>query len=311
MAQKIIDTTTPQPNGKIGDTAKVAFGKINDNFTELFNSLNGKAAATHTHEIAKITGLQAALDGKAAATHTHGIADVSGLQAALRGYIDGLRMEWVSGTSLRVTGGAAYVPGLNGILGVESPITKSGLSLAANTWYHLYLYRNGGSADIEISATDPAAPYSGAARTKTGDSTRRYIGSIRTVASGEVVRFRHNLPGSILYSTNINLFRVLANGTKANPPANISLTDAIPVTSRVARVVVENGGTNAGTVAFSNPDLTTTDVGAAILFFLRSTGMAEADLPTSEGRQINYAYLSPPAAGVGASVWVVGYSFER
>ena len=85
MTQKIIDTTTPQPNGKIGDTAKVAFGKINDNFTELFNSLNGKAAATHTHGIAQVTGLQAALDGKAAATHTHGIADVSGLQAALDG----------------------------------------------------------------------------------------------------------------------------------------------------------------------------------------------------------------------------------
>lgn len=270
MARQIIDTTTPQPNGKIGDTAKVAFGKVNDNFTELFGSLD-----------------------------------------ALRGYIDGLRMEWVSGTSLRVTGGAAYVPGLNGIIGVESPITKSGLSLSANTWYHLYLYRNGGSADIEISTTAPAEPYSGTARTKGGDNTRRYIGSIRTGASGEVARFRHNLPGSILYNTDINLFRVLDNGTNVNPPANLSLTDAIPVTSRVARVVVENSGTGAGTVAFSNPDLTTTAIGTAILFYLRSTGMAQTELPTSEGRQINYAYFSTPGAGVGTSVWVVGYSFER
>ena len=268
MAQQIIDTTTPQPGGKMGDTAKVAFGKVNDNFAELFGSLD-----------------------------------------ALRGYIDGLRMEWVSGTSLRVTGGAAYVPGLNGILGVESPITKSGLSLSANTWYHLYLYRNGGSADIEISATDPAAPYSGAARTKTGDNTRRYIGSIRTVASGEVARFRHNLPGRILYNADINLFRVLNNGTNVDPPANISLTGAIPVTSRAARVLVENSAAN--TVAFSNPDLTTTGIGTAILFFLRSTGVVEAELPTSEGRQLNYAYFTAPGAGTGASVWVAGYSFER
>ena len=49
MAQKIIDTTTPQPGGKMGDTAKVAFGKVNDNFTELYN---------------KTAGLQDALDGK-------------------------------------------------------------------------------------------------------------------------------------------------------------------------------------------------------------------------------------------------------
>ena len=64
MAQKIIDTTTPQPGGKMGDTAKVAFGKVNDNFTELFNGMDGKADASHTHGIAQVTGLQAALDGK-------------------------------------------------------------------------------------------------------------------------------------------------------------------------------------------------------------------------------------------------------
>ena len=52
MAQKIIDTTTPQPNGKIGDTAKVAFGKVNDNFAELYAS---KANATHTHSASDIT----------------------------------------------------------------------------------------------------------------------------------------------------------------------------------------------------------------------------------------------------------------
>lgn len=52
MAQKIIDTTTPQPNGKIGDTAKVAFGKVNDNFAELYAS---KANASHTHSASDIT----------------------------------------------------------------------------------------------------------------------------------------------------------------------------------------------------------------------------------------------------------------
>lgn len=39
MARQIIDTTTPQPNGKIGDTAKVAFGKVNDNFAELYDAV--------------------------------------------------------------------------------------------------------------------------------------------------------------------------------------------------------------------------------------------------------------------------------
>lgn len=54
-------------------------------------ALAGKAAATHTHVIADVTGLQTALDGKqaagsyAATAHTHAIADVTGLQTALDG----------------------------------------------------------------------------------------------------------------------------------------------------------------------------------------------------------------------------------
>lgn len=54
-------------------------------------ALAGKAAATHTHVIADVTGLQTALDGKqaagsyAATVHAHAIADVTGLQTALDG----------------------------------------------------------------------------------------------------------------------------------------------------------------------------------------------------------------------------------
>lgn len=54
-------------------------------------ALDAKAAATHTHVIADVTGLQTALDGKqasgsyAATVHTHAIADVAGLQTALDG----------------------------------------------------------------------------------------------------------------------------------------------------------------------------------------------------------------------------------
>jgi hypothetical protein len=55
---------------------------------------SGFAAASHTHTIANVSGLQGALDGKAASNHTHdyaapshshAIADVTGLQTALNG----------------------------------------------------------------------------------------------------------------------------------------------------------------------------------------------------------------------------------
>jgi hypothetical protein len=59
--------------------------------TAMQNALDGKAAASHTHTIANVTGLQTALDGKqasgsyASATHGHSISDVTGLQTALDG----------------------------------------------------------------------------------------------------------------------------------------------------------------------------------------------------------------------------------
>ena len=59
--------------------------------TAMQNALDGKAAASHTHTIADVTGLQTALDGKqasgsyASATHGHSISDVTGLQTALDG----------------------------------------------------------------------------------------------------------------------------------------------------------------------------------------------------------------------------------
>jgi hypothetical protein len=46
-------------------------------------ALNGKSDNGHTHAIANVTGLQSALDGKSNNGHGHAITDVSGLQAAL------------------------------------------------------------------------------------------------------------------------------------------------------------------------------------------------------------------------------------
>lgn len=45
----------------------------------------GAAAASHTHSIANVSGLQDALNGKAASSHTHTIAQVTNLQSTLDG----------------------------------------------------------------------------------------------------------------------------------------------------------------------------------------------------------------------------------
>lgn len=67
--------------------------------------LGTKAAASHTHTTANVTGLDAALAGKAATSHGHAIADTSGLQTAL----DGKAAASHTHTSAAVTDFAASV----------------------------------------------------------------------------------------------------------------------------------------------------------------------------------------------------------
>lgn len=106
-----------------------------------------------------------------------------------KGHIDGLRLEWVSGTSLRVTSGMAYIESLGYAIDVPAAITKSSLSLTVSTWYHVYLFDNAGTPDIEIVTTAPAAAYSGTARSKAGDSSRRWLGRLRTDSAGSIRPF--------------------------------------------------------------------------------------------------------------------------
>ncbi|WP_445392383.1 tail fiber domain-containing protein [Stenotrophomonas pavanii] len=87
--------TTYPPNAHTHTKAQVGLDKV-DNTADLDKpvsaaaqaALDGKAAASHTHSVANVTGLQTALDGKAAASHVHAIGNVTGLQTALDGKTD-------------------------------------------------------------------------------------------------------------------------------------------------------------------------------------------------------------------------------
>ncbi|MBK8159114.1 MAG: hypothetical protein IPK59_10230 [Rhodospirillaceae bacterium] len=76
------------------------------------------AAASHSHVIADVTGLQAAIDGKAAVSHAHVIGDVTGLQDDLDAIADAL-----AGTAAAVHGHAiADVTGLQTALDGKSAV---------------------------------------------------------------------------------------------------------------------------------------------------------------------------------------------
>ncbi|HHA2912813.1 TPA: hypothetical protein ACOD97_000152 [Stenotrophomonas maltophilia] len=218
------------------------------------------------------------------------------------GYIDGLKMEWVSGTQIRFTSGSAYIPSLGRALALAAAVTKTP-TLAANTWYHNYVYDNAGATDVEISTTVPAPPYNGAARAKTGDTTRRYLGSFRTDGSGAIYNFIHTDDG-VIYLTDISVtpFRVLANGASTSW-TTFSVSNVAPVTANGLIINAVNAATGAVRVRPSFGSY----VGNGRIYGLASGVSAYGPLPVDAA--LTGAYMID--TGGSAVVDVVGYQYGR
>src|SRR5574337_1456859 len=184
------------------DTVLSALGKLQAQISANVTALAGK--------LAKSANLS---DVANAAT---ALANLGALALPDPGYINGLQMAWVSATQVTVSSGAAYIQSAGSILQVPATITVTFSGLAASTWYHLYLYNNAGAAAIEYSTTAPASPYNGTARSKTGDASRRYVGSVRTNASG-LYNFLSS-GNTVLYRESVadGDFRVVNAGTSTS-----------------------------------------------------------------------------------------------
>lgn len=227
-----------------------------------------------------------------------------------KGYCDGLKMVYVSGTQIQVTAGAAYVPGPKRIAELAAATTLTP-SLAASTWYHLFLTVSGATVGIEAVTTAPASPYSGTARTKAGDTSRRYIGSFRTMPSGAIAKFTHDLAAAaITYLEDLNAapFAIVAGGTATTPTA-ASCAAVVPMTSKRAKFLANNNATGQ-TVFMSNTEAVNSLSTANWLSFITPAGSFYAEFPLDSSQAFNYLYSAAPSGGQ-AFIRAVGYVYER
>jgi len=233
-------------------------------------------------------------------------ADIAG---AIPGdYISGLKIIWNSTTSISVSNGSAVIPSTGILENIPSTLTLSSLSLSASTFYHVYLYDNAGTAAIECVSTAPASPYIGTARSKTGDITRRYIGSVRTTTGGAILNFYHDSNNNeVMYLVDINdasLF-VLNGGTAASL-TSISLASGVPSTARLATIFGENTANQLLILTNSSVSPST-----AVLAFMRPVDQTvNFNIPTDSSQAIQYRYTGSPGSG-GAFIWITGYRYER
>lgn len=190
---------------------------------------------------------------------------------------------------------------------MATAIAKTGLTLTADTWYHVYLYMNGANPDIEIVTTAPAAAYHGTARSKTGATTHRYLGSIKTGAANTILNFMHDLATSEMkYNHNINYaaLYIVNNGTSTTE-VTVSCTSAVPVTGKQAIVFAENPSVTASAVYIGNAD--TGSPITNILAFIRNGRALLGPINLTASQTFTYQVDS----GGRFDCWVVGYTFER
>ncbi len=268
--------------------------------TSVFGRTGAVVAAANDYTFAQLASKPTTLGG-------YGITDALATITPA-GYIDGLKMVWNSATSISVTSGTCYIQGSSAVISFPSTLTLSGLSLTASTWYHLYGYLNSGTPAIELVTTAPAAAYSGTALSKTGDTSRRYIGSIRTDASGNVYNFFQE--GNIvtyLASNGAAPFLVITGGN-ATTPTSVSCSSIVPLTSRIAIATSRNLDPGSS-ILLATSDCGFTLSGSLFLNNIPPGSGTCGFISTDSNQAFLYVYGTAPTGSFVSRV--SGYIYER
>lgn len=242
------------------------------------------------------------------------------------GYFDdmGGKLTWNSATGYQVEAGAGNINGTT--LTWSAAITRSSLSLSADTLYNVYLYSNSGTAAIEESTTAPVWDSTIKHWKKTGDATRRWIGYLSTDASGNIRKFVHILLGGraseiIFVDGSVTGKSVVSAGSTTGSWVSFSLSPLVPVPATHYYGVAKLIGTAANddaTIGISPIDLSSAagnfapyvvrgdnDVAGSSFFF--GTVM----LPISTAQTNYYRILHVVGTGSTLTMQVHGSRFLR
>lgn len=222
----------------------------------------------------------------------------------MAGYISGLIPRYTIPNGCAISSGAAYIQSAGRVVEVPD-ITVQG-SLQVNTWYHIYLTFVSGVLGAEIVSSAPTV-YSGTARNKLNDGSRRYIYSLKTDSSGAIIPFIVQSDGMFRYCIGnpVAPLRRLADG-RATTRTTVSLSAAMPETSIGGLLLISN----TDTTMFAN--LTIPGVASAAIVGVAPGGGTSGQFvphPTDASQNLQYYYASTPASGL--YIDVIGFTIAR
>ena len=209
----------------------------------------------------------------------------------------GMHLQWDATDGITVLTGQCYTESGDNV-SASSVIAKASLSLSVSTLYNVYVYLSGGSPAAEVVTTAPVA-WTGTAYSKTGDTSRRYVGTIFTDGSGNIIPFLH-VDNRMYYNTATTAapIRVLAAGADTSATA----VDVSGIVSSIAQVVfVRASNDHASVVArLSNSS-------GDIIVSVKAVTQAVCDVFIEAG---NIYYFN--SAGSGSTyIEVLGYVVDR
>ena len=230
-------------------------------------------------------------------------AAIDMLSSLSSGSILGLTMEYLGVASVRLYGGSCHVQSSDVMVQIQTQdLTIAGIQ--PFTAYHLYVDGAGSTPAAVFSTAAPSAPFAGNARSMTGNTARRYIGTVITNASAQIHRFQQNGDEVSYLTNNANPFRVLSGGTAAVRTA-VSLSNIVPPTANYAQVMIIN---NANEQLFVDiPELG--NVGAVSRYSCQG-GQRVCLTTAAPSRTLQYFYGSSPTGG-GAFIDVYSYRYLR
>lgn len=245
--------------------------------------------------------------GGLGATTQVGARNALGVLNVSMGYICGLEAVWTGTNSLLVRAGAAYIPSLDRVIETRGDIVLNGQQPAPNSIYHLYAYENSsGVMAIEFNPTAPVK-YTDSASYKTGDLSRRYLSSLLTNASGQLVRF-YQRGDSTFYigSGDNNSAPFLLFSSASSVPVTVNTRAVAPVTAWAIRALLVN--TNTGILRLSIPSVGTVSSSNYRDLVRPLSGFTGDVLVDPDGTFTYFLDLGNADAAIGRAV---GYRFWR
>lgn len=227
------------------------------------------------------------------------------------GVIRGMTIERAADKSVRITSGAAHIESSNSFLSSQSSSTKA-FSFSGPSWAYVYTFAGaGGVADFEVSQVAPAAPYFGNARSKAGDSSRRFIGPLFINAAGNIVPFAmaRNLITYLNSWAPANRF--LSNGQQTSN-TTVGAAVYVPPISRLVKLYVQNTSTSSSVNLRAYDDAAGSYSQIVSIDPAPSSGLTSAqviDFYLSSNREMQYMHSATPNGG--AFLNIAGYYFDR